>query len=108
MRLFILLVVIGLSALIGSGFTPLRETDCTSILATAITKSPTAGLENGEITVQAKGKGKLHYFFFNNKGYPINSTKEELNYVKNLREGTYKCSVVDETGCIKQLVIELN
>lgn len=83
--------------------------DCLTIEAKAIIKKPDSGLENGEITIEAKGgKGELRYIFFNEKGYPINSTKEKVNSMKNLKQGTYRCAIVDEVGCIKQLVIGLN
>ncbi len=89
-------------------FTDLSKSDCDSIEATAKIKNPDLGKENGEITVDARGgEGRLRYFFFNEKGYPLNSNKEEMNLIRSLSEGTYKCSVADEAGCIKQLIIEL-
>ena len=109
MRVFLALAFTILFSFGGHGFSIYNEVDCTAIEAIVITEKPNAGKENGEIIIQAKGGlGKLHYFFFNERGYPINSTKEEQNSIKNLGKGIYKCSVVDENGCIKQLTIELN
>src|SRR6267154_5691189 len=104
MRLSILVTIITLSCLTGSGFTFQEQGDCPSIEAKVSTKNPDPGQENGEITIEAKGgKGQLYYFFFNENGRPLNSTKEKLNFIKGLKAGSYKCSISDEVGCIKLL-----
>ena len=102
-------MIITLSGLFSPEFDWASYSDCMAIEATVKTTKPTDNMQNGEITILAKGgKGDLHYFFFNEKGRPINSTNEEQNVIKSLGKGIYKCSVVDQEGCIKQLVIELN
>ncbi len=81
--------------------------DCSTITASVVVKEATAGNSDGEITIEAKGgKGKLRYFLFMD-GKPINSNKELEKTVKNLKAGRYICSIVDESGCIKKLEIEL-
>ncbi len=81
--------------------------DCPTIIASALTKETTAGMADGEITIEAKGgKGKLRYFLFRD-GKPVNSNTESEKTVKNLKPGRYICSIVDESGCIKKLEIEL-
>lgn len=103
-----LLILILLSFLGSSAFTHI-STDCPAIEASYTVIKPDFGQKNGTITISAKGgSGKLHYFFFNEAGRPINSKKEQENFIKNLAQGTYRCSVIDESGCIKQLLIELN
>ena len=101
-------MIIPLSCLLSLGFGATKNENCPYIEATITTKKADAGKQNGEITIAANGgNGQLHYFFFNDKGRPINSTKEKQNSIKGLGEGTYNCSVVDQNGCIKQIVIEL-
>jgi hypothetical protein len=82
--------------------------DCDKIKTNVETKNPSPGKEDGEITITAEGgQGKIRYFIFKENGYPINSNNELINSVKNLKKGKYKCSVMDEAGCIKKLSIEL-
>lgn len=108
MKLFLILIVTGLSVSWGNGFNSTTKGECDSIEAKAVVVNPQPGKENGEIMIEAKGgKGSLHYFFFDKLGRPINSGKEKQNSIKNLDRGVYKCSVADENGCIKLLEIEL-
>ncbi|MFZ5971863.1 MAG: hypothetical protein ACOYXA_09755 [Bacteroidota bacterium] len=81
--------------------------DCPTITASAVVKDATDGQADGEITIEAKGgKGKLRYFLFRD-GKPVNSNTELEKTIKNLKAGRYICSIVDESGCIKKLEIEL-
>jgi hypothetical protein len=100
-----MIILLIISTLITQIDTPLQE--CPSITATAIVKNTTQGLKNGEITIEAKGgKGTLRYFLLKDNR-PVNSGKELQKTIANLSAGTYKCSVADESGCIKKLEIEL-
>jgi hypothetical protein len=109
MKLLVIVAIATLSLSTGSGLVYPLQGDCPTIQATVETKNPDPGQDNGEIIIHAKGgKGQLSYFFFNSGGYPLNSTRETQNFIKNLKKGSYKCSVVDEIGCIKLFKVDLN
>jgi hypothetical protein len=81
--------------------------ECSEIIVSSSVTDTVNGLNNGKVTVTAKGgEGPYYYVFYYGSGHPVTS-ETKTNTVTSLKAGTIYCSVVDANGCTGQIKITI-
>lgn len=85
-----------------------EPTTCRPFDVSVSTISATENRANGEIKIESNDKlRKLSFVFCNDKGYPLNPNDLNNGTLLNLSNAIYHCYLVDETGCSKDIKIDL-
>ncbi len=103
---FLLSVIAGLSNVYAQQKS--EATNCRAFDVSVNTISATENRANGEIKIESNEKLRdLRFVFCNDKGYPLNPTDLKNGTLMNLSNAVYYCYLVDDTGCSKEIKIDL-